>query len=343
MNKRILLIRLSAMGDVIFNIPLANILKNNGYEVTWLVSEKGYGVVKDNPAVDEAILAPVEKWKKQNFFKNLKEYLQIIRYLRSKHFDIAIDTQLLLKSFIWTVLCGAKRRIVSKSARECAIFGGNEVIGKLANDYTTHAAVSYLKFAEHLNLDTKEIKTSLPPASKEIQEKINDLIKDLDKSKPIITLAPATTWVTKHWNKDNWKELVKKLENNYNLIFTGTSKDIELINYISDGNHLNLAGKTNLLELVELFRHTDLLISLDSGSTHLAWASGHPKIISIFCSTPPTRYAPIGTSDKYIALSGNLACQHCHKRKCPLKTNECTKYPLVEEVLSAVKELIYKK
>ena len=159
MNKRILLIRLSAMGDVIFNIPLANILKNNGYEVTWLVSEKGYGVVKDNPAVDEAILAPVEKWKKQNFFKNLKEYLQIIRYLRSKHFDIAIDTQLLLKSFIWTVLCGAKRRIVSKSARECAIFGGNEVIGKLANDYTTHAAVSYLKFAEHLNLDTKEIKT----------------------------------------------------------------------------------------------------------------------------------------------------------------------------------------
>ncbi|MCM1004051.1 MAG: glycosyltransferase family 9 protein [Candidatus Gastranaerophilales bacterium] len=338
MTKKILIVRLSAMGDVIFNLPLANILKNNGYEVTWLVSEKGFDIVNNNPAVDEAVLAPVEKWKKQSFFKNIKEYFQIIKYIRSKHFDIAIDTQLLLKSFIWTVLCGAKRRIVSKSAREFAILGGNEVIGKLANDFSTHAAVSYLEFAKHLNLDTNSIQTSLPPSTNDITNKIDNLLKDLDKNKPIITLAPATTWVTKHWNKDNWKELVSKLETNYNIIFTGTSKDLELIDYISEDKHLNLAGKTNLLELVELFRRTDLLISLDSGSTHLAWASGHPKIISIYCSTPPTRYAPIG--DKYIALTGNLECQHCHKRKCPLKTNECTYSPKVEEVLAAINKLL---
>ncbi len=338
MTKKLLIVRLSAMGDVIFNLPLANILKNNGYEITWLVSEKGYDIVNNNPIVDEAILAPVEKWKKQNFFKNLKEYISIIKYLRSKHFDIAIDTQLLLKSFIWTVLCGANRRIVSKSAREFAILGGNEVIGKLANDYTTHAAVSYLEFAKHLNLDISNIQAALPPAAKETSDKIDLLIKDLDKSKPVLTLAPATTWVTKHWDKDNWKTLVKNLENSYNIIFTGTSKDIELIEYINEGKHLNLAGKTNLLELVELFRRTDLLISLDSGSTHLAWASGHPKIISIYCSTPPTRYAPIG--EKYIALTGNLGCQHCHKRKCPLKTNQCTFSPKVQDVLDAVSKLL---
>ncbi len=57
---KILIIRLSAMGDVIFNIPLANCLKDNGYEVHWLVSEKGYSLVKDNPCVDRVYLAPVE-------------------------------------------------------------------------------------------------------------------------------------------------------------------------------------------------------------------------------------------------------------------------------------------
>ncbi len=337
MSKRILIIRLSALGDVIFNLPLASILKANDYHVTWITSEKGFDIINNNPLVDEAILAPVEKWKKQNFFINLKEYINIIKYLRSKKFDIAIDTQLLLKSFIWTVFCGAKRRIVSKSAREFAILGGNEVIDKLAKDYTTHAAISYLEFAKHLDLDTSNIKTALPPATKEISDKIDELIKDLDKSKPILALAPATTWVTKHWNKDNWKTLVEKLENNYNIVFTGTQKDIGLIEYINEGKHLNLAGKTNLLELIELFRRTDILISLDSGSTHLAWASGHPKIISIFCSTPPTRYAPIG--EKHISLTGNLDCQHCHKRKCPLKTNQCTMLPKVEEVLNALNKI----
>ncbi len=340
MKKKVLIVRLSALGDVIFNLPLANILKSNGYEVTWLTSEKGFDIVNNNPFVDEAILAPVEKWKKQNLFQNLKEYIRLIKYIRSKHFYIAIDTQLLLKSFIWTVFCGAKRRIVSKSARECAILGGNEIIDKLAKDYTTHAAVSYLKFAEHLGLDTSVIQTALPAPTEEISNKITDLIKNIDKTKPIITLAPATTWVTKHWNKDNWKQVVNALKDDYNLIFTGTNKDNELINYISEGNHLNLAGKTNLLELAELFRRSDLVISLDSGSTHLAWASAKPKIISIFCSTPPTRYAPIGDNDKYIALSGDLSCQHCHKRKCPNGTNECTSLPTVEQVLQAVKTLL---
>ena len=63
--KQVLLIRLSALGDVIFNIPLANILKENGYKVFWLTSEKGFDIINNNPCVDEVILAPVEKWKKQ--------------------------------------------------------------------------------------------------------------------------------------------------------------------------------------------------------------------------------------------------------------------------------------
>ena len=119
-KKKALLIRLSALGDVIFNLPLANLLKSNGYEVFWLTSEKGFDIVNNNPLVDKAVLAPVEKWKKQNFFKNIIEYFKLIKYLRSEKFDVSIDTQLLLKSAIWNIFCGAKRRLVSSSAREFA-------------------------------------------------------------------------------------------------------------------------------------------------------------------------------------------------------------------------------
>lgn len=341
-KKRVLLVRLSSLGDVIFNLPLANILKKNGYEVTWIVSEKGYDVIKNNPAVNEAILVPVTKWKKQNFIKNLREYLEIIKYIRARRFDIAIDTQLLLKSFIWTAFCGAKRRIVSISARELSFLGGNEFIGRLRIDYHKHVITNYLKYANHLKLDTSKIEVSLPIPDNKIVNKIDDLMSRIDKTKPIIAIAPATTWVPKHWNKDNWRGLIKKIENDYTLVFTGTKNDIELISYISEGKHLNLAGKTNLLELAEIFRRCQLLISLDSGSTHLAWATQIPKIITIFCCTPPGLYAPIGSEDKYVALSGALPCQPCHKRRCPLKENKnlCTLIPTVDEVLGAVHKLL---
>lgn len=338
MEKRVLIIRLSSLGDVIFNIPLAAIFKTNGYKVTWITSEKGFDIIKNNSFVDEAILAPVEKWKKQKFSDNFKEYLQILKQIRSKNFDVAIDTQQLIKSFIWMFPCKAKRKLVSNKAREFSFLGGNEILNmKLKELNNAHITTHYLQYAKHLGLDINEVKIALPPVTQEIADKLNTLLKNIDKTKPVITIAPATTWDTKHWNKDYWKEVVSKLGNNYNIIFTGTSKDNELIEYISEGKHLNLAGKTNLLELIELFRRTDLLLSLDSGSTHLAWASGHPKIISIYCATPPSLYAPIG--DKYIAITGKLECQHCHKRKCPLKTNQCTFVPKVDEVMEAIQKL----
>lgn len=342
MDKKVLLIRLSALGDVIFNIPLANILKKNGYKVFWLTSEKGFDIINNNPCVDEAILAPVEKWKKQNFFINLKEYQKIIKYIRSQKIDIAIDTQGLLKTFIWTAFCGAKRRIISKSAREGAILAGNEIIEKLYTSWESHVTQDYLKFAKHLGLNTDKIEVTFPEASQDVLEKVDSIFANIKKDKPIITICPATTWKAKHWDKENWKNLIKKLKDDYTLIYTGTSKDNELIEYISDKDGYNLAGKTNLFELCEVFRRSDLVISLDSGSTHLAWATQNPKIVSIFCCTPKSRYAPIGEENRYIALQGKMSCQPCHKKHCPNKENKnsCTKYPNVEDVYNAVKKLL---
>ena len=177
MKRKVLLIRLSSLGDVIFNIPLANLLKSNGYSVTWLVSEKGYDVLKDNPAVDEVILAPFVKWKKHRSLENFKEYLKILKYIRSKNFDIAIDTQLLFKSFIWTAFCGAQRRIVSfESSRELAFLGGNEFVANVQQGYSKHVVENYLRYAKHLGLNSDKIKMSLPASKPEVVEKINKLL-----------------------------------------------------------------------------------------------------------------------------------------------------------------------
>ena len=340
-QKKVLIIRLSSMGDVIFNLPLANVLKKAGYYVAWVVGEKGVDIVKNNSAVDETIFVPLKLWKGQNFFKKIRERYKIVKYIRSQNFDIAIDTQGLLKSGFWCLISGAKRRITSWAAREFSALVGNEIIPSIVNDNNTHATINYLKFAKHLGVNHEEIEASLPPLTQEIKDKIDGLLKDVDKSKPLVAIAPATTWVPKHWNKDHWKDLISLLENDYTLVFTGTNSDKELIEYISEKKHLSIAGQTSVLELGEFFSRCDLVISLDSGSTHLAWASKNPKIISIFCCTPPKRYAPLGGEDKYIALSGALSCQPCHKRVCPLKIpNKCTLTPHVKDVVDAVYKLL---
>lgn len=340
-KQKVIIIRLSAMGDVIFTIPLANVLKDNGYNVTWLVSEKGYQLVKNNPCVDKVILAPIEKWKKSHTpFKNFLEYISILKQIRNEKYDIALDIQLILKSLLWTLFCGAKRRIVAKNARELSILGGNEIIPATRVGNNPHAVKSYLKYAEYLGLNTDNIKVSLPQTSKETKEKISELLQPIE-NKPFILVAPATTWTTKHWNKDNWKTLIPKLSEKYTLVFTGTEKDKELISYISEDKYLNLAGKTNLEELQELLSRAELVISMDSGTTHLAWATQKPKIVSIFCSTPETLYAPIG--DKYISVSAKEHCSPCHRKRCPKGTNECTNYPTIDEVYNAIEILLNNK
>lgn len=338
-KPKVLLVRLSAMGDVIFTIPLANALTSAGYEVTWLVSEKGYSLVKNNPCVDKVILAPVEKWKKSgNPFKNFKEYLSILKSIRKEKFDIALDTQLILKSLYWMAFCGAKRRIVAKNYREFAILGGNEVMEATRKGNEPHAVKSYLKYAQYLGINTDNIKVTLPKTSDETKEKITNLLTPLG-DKPFILVAPATTWVTKHWNKDNWKELLSRLKEDYSVVLTGTENDKELLSYIDNGC-LNLCGKTNLEELQELLSRAELVISMDSGTTHLGWAVQKPKIVSIFCSTPETLYAPLGDSSKYVSLSAKSICPPCHRRKCPKGTNECTNYPAVDEVYNTVIKLL---
>ena len=148
------------------------------------------------------------------------EYLKIIKDIRKEEYDIVIDTQLILKSFIWTKFSNGKRRIVAKSAREGAIFGGNEVIEPLFDDFKLHAVYNYFKFAKYLGLDTSEIKMTLPPSNEKTVEKVDWLLSETNKNKLNLILAPATTWENKHWNKDYWKSLVKLIDcEKFNLIF----------------------------------------------------------------------------------------------------------------------------
>ena len=190
-------------------------------------------VVENNHCVDKAILVPIKKWKQRGFsLTSFKEYLAILKQIRDEHFDIAIDSQMMLKSLYWMLFCGAKRRIISKEGRELSLLGGNEWIDDISYSPTSPIVLNYLKYAQHLGINTENIKVTLPPRSEQTIAKINSITDSLDKNKPLVVIAPATTWVNKHWNKDHWKKVVQNLEEKCNLVFTGGPNDSKLIEYI---------------------------------------------------------------------------------------------------------------
>lgn len=332
---KILIIRLTSVGDVIFTLPLVNVLHKQNNEIHYLVSERGRGIVENNPAISKVHFVPLMKWRKEGF--SYKEFFQIIKNLRAEKFDIALDCQQMLKSLFLFAFCGAKRKITFKDARELSSFGGNEFVKPKAKfrDYNYHIVERNLDFARHLGIEPDEIKFPISGGCD-----VSDLLKELDNNKKTIVISPATTWKNKHWNINNWKTLLKELNNKFNIIFTGTDKDLSLISEISDSiNSINLAGKTNLEQLLSVFRHSDLVISPDSGSSNLAWASGVPAVITIFTCTPSKRFGPYGDEKKYFALQGNLSCQPCFKKKCSKKECKCMESVSPDEIIKIVNTL----
>ena len=300
--------------------------------------------MENNPCVDHTILVPIKKWKKRGpSLASFREYLSILKKIRAEKFDVAIDSQMLLKSMYWMIFSGAKRRITSIEAREFAFLGANDIIDRISVEGSP-IVKNYLRFARHLGVNTDNIKVTLPERTPEQIEKIDNLLSDTDKSKPLVVIAPATTWANKHWNKGNWKTVVNEICDKCNLVFTGGPNDNELINYISGGRFINLAGKTDIIELMELFSRADLVMAPDSGSAHLAWATQKPAVITIFTCTPKEVLAPYGNEKKYIALGGEgLICQTCFKRKCQLKNNKnaCTNFPSPQKVIEAIHTVIF--
>lgn len=349
---KILIIRLTSLGDVIFTIPLACTLKENDKDTTigWIVAEKGLDVINNNPCIDKCHFVPLKKWRKHPFSINTYiEFFKLINEIRKEKYDIALDCQQMFKSLLLFWLCGAKRRITFKDARELSILGGNEFVEPKASfrDFNYHIVERNLDYARHLGVEPKSIKFNLPDTSVKSKEKVKELLKGIDVTKPTVIVAPATTWVNKHWDENNWAQVIDAIHEKCNLIITATASDEKLVNRILEKtnnniNYLNLVGKTNVEELRELFSYANVVISPDSGSAHLAWSNGKPAVIAIFTCTPPKKFGPYGEDNKYFAVSGNVSCQPCYKKKCNLSNNvnECTRYPRAEEIINIVNKLL---
>jgi heptosyltransferase-1 len=344
----ILIVKLSAIGDVIHTLPALNAVRNyypNG-NITWLVEEDAASLVQGHKALDRVIISKRKRWLKElrslSLLNTIKEVYGFIKVLRDTRYDMILDFQALLKSGILIAIARGRRKIGFGKGLEHMEYSYiflNERIP--AVDMEIHALSRGMMLLNAVGIPTNEIEYKLP-VSNDDREKVDELMKKhgIKGVGSLIAINPVAKWESKLWPNERFSRLADTIIDEYDakIIFTGGPGDGPIIQNIMsamEGRALNLAGHTTLKMLAALYEKTVLVISTDTGPMHLAAAVGTP-VVALFGPTAPWRTGPYGTGHHIITAESE--CSPCFKRHC--ETIDCMSQISVKQVMDAVKKII---
>ena len=353
---KILIVRLSSIGDAVQGIPCLVALKESfpDWKISWLVEETSAPILKNHPYLEHLFILRRD-WRKKkegvsplDVVEGTSNMWKVWRALRREHFDAAIDFQGLFKSGFWSWLSGAPRRIGHNKTREFAHYFLNEFASDRPTfDPSFPLVERYLEPARLLGADLTKAHYILPPSDTETTLQVNSLFNSVKvhtkNNGPFVALCPWSAWPSKNWPLERWKELARCLLKDFHVLIIGTSSNEAAAHEIclDAPDIINFAGKTNLAMLTEIFKRCKAVIGPDSGPVHLANATGIPHILMLFGPTSWKRSGPFGHGHR--TLSTNLECQPCFKRICPLGHLNCQKQLSLSDVLEAAQELAKSK
>ena len=336
----ILIVKLSAVGDVIHTLPSLTALRKRypDAHITWLVEEAAADIIRDHPDLDRVIVSRRKGWWKEirsgQFRKPLREMKTFLRDLRDRDFDLVIDFHGLFKSAVLVFLCRGKRKLGYDSYQELSGLFYNE---KIPEDMNKHAVDRYLDFPKYLGAAVMQPEFRIA-IGEENKRQVGELLAEHGIAGPFIVLNPVAYWDTKLWEDERFAALCDRIGEAYGIpvVLTGQrAPSLEKIQSLSRRGVINLEGQTTLKDLAELYRRAVLLITTDSGPMHLAAAMGTP-VVALFGPTDPKRTGPYGPGHRVIRAS--LPCAPCFLKRC--REMSCMKGITVDTVFKATEDVL---
>lgn len=314
--RRILIVRSSAIGDVVFASPLAEALRRTHPDayIAWVV-EPGIDVlVANDPAVDECIVWPKKQWRTLlragRWLALVREVRAFRARLRERRFDLALDLHGLAKSAFLAWLSGAPRRI-GLGAREGSARFVTEVVPRGGD--RARISSEYLHLARHLGLDCGAFLPRLNVAPAAASAAAQLLREHGLAAGGYAVFAAFTTRPQKHWFDDAWRELAGRLRARTGVVpvLLGGPADRPAADALLRGapGIVDLVGRTDLAQAAALVRDSALVVGVDTGLTHMGIAFGVPTV-ALFGSTCP--YTVTGRDNARVVWLG-LSCAPCHR------------------------------
>jgi lipopolysaccharide heptosyltransferase I len=340
--KRILIIKLSALGDVVHTLPVPRTLRQEYPDafIAWMIEERYKELLYNNPDIDEIITIRTKVWRKNWNRETFNEILQIIKNLRQKKFDVVFDLHGLIKSGIIAMLSGAKTKVGfhRKNCKEKI----NSIFTNIKGPYMAggiHVVDMYLtlvRSALGIQNEVKQFPISIPKAQ---EKKIEDFLQSHPELtvKPIVGINPGAGFESKLWEMERFAKLADRIvdEMGYSILLLWGPGEEQKAKQIAAFMKQKswIAPATTIQESIALYKRLKLLVSCDSGPLHLCSALSIPTV-SLFGPTDPVRNGAYGLQHETVYKM--LPCSFCWKRKCPFGTDECMQKVTVDDVFKAV-------
>jgi heptosyltransferase-1 len=281
---KILISRLSALGDAVCTLPVAVALKKQFPEstITWVVDPRFAGIVECCPSVDEVV-----KCKPSFSLASLPQF--------ASPFDIALDMQGLSKSALVVWRAKAPVKLGYHWQREVAPLFSNAV---LPDPSSLHVVDQYLDVARAAGASSEAADFGLAPKDED-RDAMKELLKSSGVAGPFVLLNAGAGWATKRWSPAHFGTLAEMLAaKGISSVLIGgkATADVEAAEQVVSTCPVpvvNLLGKTSVRELVALVSLCNAHVGGDTGSTHIAAALGVPAI-GLYSITKPARSCPYG-------------------------------------------------
>jgi ADP-heptose:LPS heptosyltransferase len=292
-RARILIVRLSAIGDTIQTLPLAAALKRAHPDclIGWVVEKPSSPLIVGNPAVDWHYTLP------RGWLKSLSAVSGLRRALGAQRFTVALDPQGLTKSAVVALLSGAGLRIGFRrgEAREIAPLLDNRLVAPRGR----HVVDMTLSLLNGLGLEPPgRPEFVFPPCPPEEKRSIDAHMEAAGCLNGYVLFGPWAMNASKCWPISRYAELAERLrgKTGYSALALGHGgKERTAVAEAAAKSNgaLSLAPEVSLLGVIELERRAKLFVGGDSFPLHTAYGAGCPAV-GLFAVSDPERVGPLG-------------------------------------------------
>ena len=340
MAEHILIIRLSAIGDIVMASCLAQGIRQQHPDATisWVVQAGYEGLLQANPYLDEVIIWPRKEWQslwsKRKFVVLFREIRTFVRGLRQRGFTLAIDAQGLLKSGVFAFLSGAQTRIGLDSREGSA---------KLMTQ-VYHSPHSCNMGSEYRFL-LKEIGAAARSAGMDVAVTGDDraasstILYQDSVNRPFVVFCPFSTREQKNWTTAHWQQLAKSIGEQLacDCVILGCSTDTDVaLTMTAAGNLFDLTGKTTLRQAAALIKQAKALVGVDTGLTHIGVVSEIPTV-ALFGSTRPYLHTDSAVTK---VIYHDLPCAPCKRRPVCDGAYSCMREISADEVMTELQRVL---
>jgi len=366
--SRILLIKPSALGDVVHTLPVLVKLRARypRARIDWLITPENAEVVRYHPALSNVVLFARRDFSKRGRrWRAFRSFVDLLKQIRRAKYELVIDMHGQVRSAFFTLISGARVRVgFDRPIKRGLTISAEHDLKNVPNHgwrgaregswiaYThripiptldVHAIDRYLWVAPLLGLDDNppDLTIHLSPQA---SDRVNRLLEEhgVPASKPLVVLVPGTIWETKHWTIEGFAGVARQfLQDGFAVALAGTVRDQQRCQQIAAAapGTCDLSGKTTPGDLAALIRRAEVAVTNDSGSMHVAASLGK-AMVSVFGPTNPVHIGPYERPESVVRV--DLPCSPCNYRRlsqCPFD-HACMKQVTSAMVVERVRKIL---